>query len=165
MTTERKSHGKRTARSRRSVMTGIMSTALLPASVAAFSEPAQRKHPSVAGKALPRATDLAYEVLEVGPGKRFPSLTLAGCFMNSEARWNNSYRGADQTSRMRFRVIISPGPPGYYTNDSGSHSRRWKSLVGWPPYEGNLLGPVIIEGEPGKPPPLLCTDGYGDGVL
>jgi hypothetical protein len=24
---------------------------------------------------------------------------------------------------------------------------------------------VIIEGEPGKPPPLLCTDGYGDGVL
>jgi hypothetical protein len=37
--------------------------------------------------------------------------------------------------------------------------------VGWPPYDGNLLGPVIIEGEPGKPPPLLCTDGYGDGVL
>lgn len=101
----------------------------------------------------------------MGPGKRFASLTLAGCFMNSIARWNNSYRGADQTSRMRFRVIISPGPPGYYVNDSGSHSRRWKSMVGWPPYEGNLLGPAIIEGEPGKPPPLLCTDGCGDGVL
>jgi hypothetical protein len=85
--------------------------------------------------------------------------------MNSEARWNNGYAGAEKISQMRFRVIISPGPPGYYTNDSGSHSRRWPSLVGWPPYDGNLLGPVIIEGEPGKPPPLLCTDGSGDGVL
>ena len=66
---------------------------------------------------------------------------------------------------MGFRLIVSPGPPGYYVNDSGSHSRRWPSLVGWPPYEGNLQGPVIIEGEAGKPPPLLCTDGYGDGVL
>jgi hypothetical protein len=118
-----------------------------------------------AAKAYPRPRNDAYEVLEVGPGKRFPSLTLAGCFMNSEARWNSSYRGAEQTARMGFRVIISPGPPGYYVNDSGSHSRRWKSLVGWPPYEGNLLGPVIIEGEAGRPPPLLCTDGYGDGVL
>jgi hypothetical protein len=118
-----------------------------------------------AATAHPRPRDDRYEVLEVGPGKRFASLTQAGCFMNSEARWNSGYRGADQISRMGFRVIISPGPPGYYVNDSGSHSRRWTSLVGWPPYEGNLLGPVIIEGEAGKPAPLLCTDGYGDGVL
>jgi hypothetical protein len=38
-------------------------------------------------------------------------------------------------------------------------------MVGWPPYEGSLLGPVIIEGEPGKPAPVLDTDGSGDGVL
>jgi hypothetical protein len=66
---------------------------------------------------------------------------------------------------MGFRIIVSPGPPGYYTNDSGSHSRRWKETVGWPPYEGNLYGPVIVEGEPGKKPPELGTDGYGDDVI
>jgi hypothetical protein len=146
-----KSHEATAARSRRSVVAGVLSTAILPASVAALAQPRPKDH--------------AYEVLEVGPGKRFASLTLAGCFMNSIGRWNNTFRGADETSRIGFRVIISPGPPGYYVNDSGSHSRRWKSLVGWPPYDGNLLGPVIIEGEPGKPPPLLCTDGSGDGVL
>ncbi len=161
MTAEQKSDPISAARSRRSVMGGILSTAILPSQVAAFGKP----RPSGHGKAYPRARCDAYEVLEVGPGKRFPSLTLAGCFMNSEARWNNGYAGYAAISQMKFRVIISPGPPGYYTNDSGSHSRRWPSLVGWPPYEGNLLGPVIIEGEDGKPPPLLCTDGYGDGVL
>jgi len=107
----------------------------------------------------------SYEILEVGPGKRFPSLTLAGCFMNGTSRWNNGYAKPETIARMGFRLIVSPGPPGYYTNDSGSHSRRWPSLVGWPPYEGNLLGPVIVEGEPGKPAPLLDTDGSGDGVL
>ncbi len=112
-----------------------------------------------------RAADISYEVLEVGPGKQFESLTLAGCYMNSIARWNGGYAGPDRVARMGFRVIISPGPPGYYTNDSGSHSRRWPQMVGWPPYEGMLLGPVIIEGEPGKPAPVLDTDGSGDGVL
>jgi hypothetical protein len=68
-------------------------------------------------------------------------------------------------AKMGFRLIVSPGPPGYYTNDSGSHSRRWSSLIGWPPFEGNLLGPVIVEGEPGKEPPVLDTDGAADGVL
>jgi hypothetical protein len=106
-----------------------------------------------------------YEVLEVGPGKRFPSLTLAGCFMNSISRWNGGYTDPALIAQMAFRIIISPGPPGYYTNDSGSHSRKWSSLVGWPPYEGALLGPVIIEGEANKPAPVLDTDGYGDGVL
>lgn len=115
--------------------------------------------------AHPRPRDERYEVLEVGPGKRFPSLTLAGCFMNSAERWNGGHTSPERIARMRFRLIISPGPRGYYTNDSGSHSRRWKELVGWPPYEGNLLGPVIIEGEPGKAPPVLDTDGYGDDVL
>jgi hypothetical protein len=67
---------------------------------------------------------------------------------------------------MGFRVIVSPGPPGYYVNDSGSHSRRWKGqTIGWPPYEWNFLGPVTVEGEAGKPPPVLETDGFGDGVL
>ena len=111
------------------------------------------------------AGERSYEVLEVGPGKRFPSLTLAGCYMNSIPRWNNGYAEPDEIRRMAFRIIISPGPPGYYINDSGSHSRRWPNLIGWPPYEGNLLGPVIVEGEPGKEAPLLETDGSGDGVL
>jgi len=115
--------------------------------------------------AQPRPRDDRYEVLEVGPGKRFPSLTLAGCFMTSAERWNSGYASAERIARMGFRIIISPGPPGYYVNDSGSHSRRWKGLVGWPAYEGNLLGPVIVEGELGKPPPVLETDGYGDGAL
>jgi hypothetical protein len=112
-----------------------------------------------------RAAEISYEVLEVGPGKQFESLTVAGVYMNSIPRWNNGYAGADRIARMGFRVIISPGPPGYYTNDSGSHSRRWPQLVGWPPYDGFLLGPVIVEGESGKPAPVLDTDGYGDGVL
>lgn len=106
-----------------------------------------------------------YEVLEVGPGKKFASLTEAGSFMNSEARWNNGYAGADKIERMAFRVVISPGPAGYYVNDAGSRSRRWKETNGWPPYDGNLLGPVLIEGEPGKPAPVLETDGYADGVI
>jgi hypothetical protein len=144
---------------------GVLSTAILPTSAAALAQSPEHKESKGSEKARPRPKELTYEVLEVGPGKRFASLTLAGCFMNSAARWDNSYRGADEISRMGFRVIISPGPPGYYVNDSGSNSRRWKSPIGWPPYEGNLLGPVIIEGEPGKPPPLLETDGYGDGVL
>jgi hypothetical protein len=112
----------------------------------------------------PRGTP-TYEVLEVGPGKRFKSLTDAGCYMTSEPKWNNGYTKPDVIAKMGFRIIISPGPPGYYTNDSGSHSKRWPSLVGWPPYDGNLMGPVIIEGEPGKPSPVLDTDGAGDGVL
>jgi hypothetical protein len=114
----------------------------------------------------PQPLDLNdYEVLEVGPGKRFESLTLAGCYMNSIPRWNNGYTPPEKIAKMGFRLIVSPGPPGYYINDSGSHSRRWPSLVGWPPYEGNLLGPVIVEGEQGKPAPVFETDGYGDGVL
>jgi hypothetical protein len=112
-----------------------------------------------------RPIESSYEVIEVGPGKKFPSLTLAGCYMNGTSRWNNGYARPAAIAKMGFRVIISPGPAGYYTNDSGSHSRRWKEMVGWPPYEGNLLGPVVIEGEPGKPAPVLDTDGYGDGVL
>jgi hypothetical protein len=118
-----------------------------------------------ASNPAPSNSGIHYEVLEVGPGKKYRSLTEAGCFMNSIPRWNNGYTAPETIAKMGFHIIISPGPPGYYTNDSGSHSRRWPSLVGWPPYEGNLLGPVIIEGEPGKPAPVLDTDGSGDGVL
>jgi hypothetical protein len=106
-----------------------------------------------------------YEVLQVGPGQRFASLTEAGVYMNSAERWNAGYSGAKRTAETGFHVIIHPGPPGYYVNDSGSHSRRWPKMIGWPFYEGSLLGPVIIEGAPGKPPPVLETDGNGDGVL
>jgi hypothetical protein len=109
----------------------------------------------------PQAHD--YQVLEIGPGQRFTTLTDAGVFMNSEANWGGA--PPDRQARMGFHLIIHPGPPGYYVNDSGSHSRRWPDMRGWPPYEGNLIGPVIIEGAPGKPPPVLETDGYGDGVL
>jgi hypothetical protein len=112
-----------------------------------------------------RPVEASYEVLEVGPDKKYRTLTEAGCFMNSIPRWNNGYTDPATIARMGFRVVISPGPPGYYTNDSGSHSRRWPSLVGWPPYEGNLLGPVIVEGESGKSAPVLDTDGSADGVL
>jgi hypothetical protein len=96
------------------------------------------------------------EVLRVGPGQEYESLTLAGARL--QKKWTDG-------GPLPAHVIISPGPPGYYVNDSGSHSRRWPQLVGWPPYEGNLIGPVVIEGEPGKPPPDLVTDGSGDGVL
>jgi hypothetical protein len=157
--------------SRRAAIAGIGLAAGSPTIARALPEP-PRPNETTAAKgskgvppAHPRPRDERYEILEVGPGKRFSSLTLAGCFMNSAQRWNGGYASAERIARMRFRIIISPGPPGYYTNDSGSHSRRWKALVGWPPYEGNLLGPVIVEGEPGKAPPVLDTDGYGDGVL
>ncbi|CAN7394808.1 hypothetical protein LJR219_002435 [Phenylobacterium sp. LjRoot219] len=121
--------------------------------------------PASPAPAPPAPRNYNYEVLEVGPGKKFKSLTEAGAFMNSEARWNNGYAGADKISRMAFRVVISPGPAGYYVNDAGSRSRRWTDAKGWPPYDGNLLGPVLIEGEAGKPAPVLETDGYGDGVI
>ena len=133
---------------------GGIGESLFPPAKAAAAADAASAHP------LPN-----YEVLEVGPGKRFASLTLAGCYMNGTSRWNNGAAGPAAIAKMGFRLIISPGPAGYYSNDSGSHSRRWPSLVGWPPYEGNLLGPVVIEGEAGKPAPVLDTDGYGDGVL
>ena len=109
--------------------------------------------------------DHSYEVIEVGPGKRFASLTLAGVYMNGQGKWENTFADPEKIARTGFRVIISPGPPGYYVNDSGSHSRRWPQMVGWPPYEGGLFGPVIIEGEAGKPAPVLETDGSADGVL
>jgi hypothetical protein len=147
--------------SRRKALSGIgLAMAALKSGGLAFITPA------AAAKRIPaRPIDHAYEVLEVGPGKKFPSLTLAGCYMNGVSRWNNGYADSDAIAKMGFRVIISPGPKGYYVNDSGSHSRRWPELVGWPPYEGNLMGPVVIEGEPGKAAPVLETDGAGDGVL
>jgi hypothetical protein len=123
----------------------------------------QPKQPTDSSPA--KLSNKSFEVLEVGPSKKYRSLTEAGVFMNSIPRWNNGYTAPATIARMGFRVIISPGPPGYYTNDAGSHSRRWPSMVGWPPYEGNLLGPVIVEGEPGKIAPVLDTDGYADGVL
>jgi hypothetical protein len=146
-------------------------SALLAIGLAALSEPsvpgaaAAPEKSSGAAPAYPRPRDEDYEVLEVGPGKRFPSLTLAGGFMASAERWNGGYASPDSIARMCFRIIISPGPPGYYTNDCGSRSRRWKETVGWPPYDGNLLGPVIVEGEPGKAAPVLDTDGYADGAI
>lgn len=131
----------------------------------AAAAPASSPAPDPAPRAEPRPADHKFEVLEVGPGKRFASLTLAGAFMNSKERWSNGDIGPARLAKMGFHVVISPGPQGYYVNDSGSHSRRWKELVGWPPYEGNLYGPVVIEGEPGKPAPVLETDGNGDGVI
>jgi hypothetical protein len=152
--------------SRRKALSGAMSalTAAVIAPTAAGLAGATRAAGVAKAAPVPRG-QIRYEILEVGPGKRFTSLTAAGCFMNSEERWNNGYAGAERVAATGFHLIISPGPPGYYTNDSGSHSRRWRKEVGWPPYEGSLLGPVIIEGEPGKTAPVLDTDGYGDGVL
>lgn len=156
----------RRAFSRRKILSGLSASALVPLT-GKFGSPliAQAKADEAAANQAPTAPAAHYEVLEVGPGKRFPTLTEAGAFMNSIPRWNNGYTKPDVISRMGFHLIISPGPSGYYTNDSGSHSRRWPHMVGWPAYEGSLLGPVIIEGEPGKPAPVLDTDGYGDGVL
>lgn len=148
--------------SRRRIVAGLAGTAAAAASPGAdgATRPDPGRRPVHA-----RARDDGFEVLEVGPGKRFPSLTLAGCFMTSIERWNNGYAPVDKIARMGFRIVVSPGPPGYYVNDSGSHSRRWRDLVGWPPYEGTLIGPVIVEGDPSKPAPVFETDGYGDGVL
>ena len=155
-----KSVGSRTAISRRAIMSGA-STSL---AVLSLGMP---RGGAFAGQTMARSSpqNIKYEILEVGPGKRFPSLTLAGVFMNSTERWNNGYTPAEKIAQMGFRIVISPGPAGYYTNDSGSHSRRWPTMIGWPPYEGSLLGPVIVEGEPGKPAPVLDTDGAADGVL
>jgi hypothetical protein len=141
--------------SRRKALTGV------GLAVAAVGLRSIRK--SIVPPARAAVSGPSYEVLEVGPDKRFSSLTLAGAYMN--AGWNNGYMDPASIAQRGFHLIISPGPPGYYTNDSGSHSRRWGQEVGWPPYEGNLMGPTIIEGEPGKPAPVLDTDGYGDGVL
>jgi hypothetical protein len=115
-----------------------------------------------APRTYPTPIALDYQTIEVGPGQRYAALTDAGVFMN--AAWSGG-ASPERLARMGFRVIIHPGPAGYYTNDSGSHSRRWSDMRGWPAYEGNLIGPVIIEGAAGKPPPVLDTDGYGDGVL
>ncbi|MBA2588381.1 MAG: right-handed parallel beta-helix repeat-containing protein [Alphaproteobacteria bacterium] len=159
---------KVTLLSRRNVLSGGAFALVAAPSHAAAPGPTSGQYLSTSGKntaAPARASAISHEILEVGPGKKYRTLTEAGCFMNSIPRWNNGYTDPATIERMGFRIIISPGPPGYYTNDSGSHSRRWPSLVGWPPYEGMLLGPVIIEGEAGKPAPVLDTDGSGDGVL
>jgi hypothetical protein len=150
---------KRGIFSRRGILSGLSASAVVPV-MGKFGSPLVSQ-----AKAQEPKPDVHYEVLEVGPGKRFSSVTEAGVFMNSIPRWNNGYTKPDVIAKMGFHIIISPGPPGYYVNDSGSHSRRWGHLVGWPPYEGSLIGPVIIEGEPGKPAPVLETDGVGDGVL
>lgn len=149
--------------SRRAAIAGLAAAAGLTTG-GALAAPAGGQN-KAGGKVAPRPRSDAYEVLEVGPDKKFRSLTFAGVFMNSADRWNNSYAGPERIAQMRFRIIISPGPPGYYINDAGTHSRRWKEPLGWPAYEGALYGPVVIEGEPGKIPPVLGTDGYGDGVL
>jgi hypothetical protein len=117
---------------------------------------------------FPQPLDSRPERLLVGPGKQYPTLTLAGCRL--QKKWADAGSVTfDKTPEglkvPAAHVIISPAEPGYYVNDSGSHSRRWPTMVGWPPYEGNLFGPVVIEGEPGKPAPDLVTDGFGDGVL
>lgn len=135
---------------RRAALAGL-ATALTP--LAAVAQ---------AAKVAPQPINRDFTVIEVGPGKRFASLTAAGVFMTPS--WVNAGT-PERLSRIGYRVIIHPGPPGYYVNDAGSHSRRWPSMQGWPAYEGNLIGPTIIEGAPGKPPPVLETDGYGDGVL
>ena len=151
---------KRGIFSRRKILSGLSASAMVPV-IGKLGSPLVPQA-KAQGPAKP---DVHYEVLEVGPGKRFSSITEAGAFMNSIPRWNNGYAKPDVIAKMGFHIIVSPGPPGYYVNDSGSHSRRWGHLVGWPPYDGSLLGPVIIEGEPGKPAPVLETDGVGDGVL
>ena len=118
---------------RREILSGLALAAAGLASIKLLTKTAL-----AADEKLPpgKPIDPSYEVLEVGPGKRFDTLTAAGVFMNSDRRWNNGYAGPKNVARMGFRVIVSPGPPGYYINDSGSHSRRWKSqTLGWPPYE------------------------------
>jgi len=152
--------------SRRAALGGI-AAALSPLSALSCSA----QVPAAGEKAAPATPETAttyptpikrdYRVLEVGPGQSFKTLTDAGVVMNQA--WTSA--SPDRLARAGFRVVIHPGPEGYYTNDSGSHSRRWGELRGWPAYEGQLLGPTIIEGAPGKPPPVLDTDGYGDGVL
>ncbi|HEX4367679.1 MAG TPA: hypothetical protein VH023_12655 [Rhodopila sp.] len=118
---------------------------------------------AAAGRVPAEAASDRPEVLRVGPGQQYPTLTLAGCRL--QQKWTDPRSGRPLTDPKPAHVIIHPAEAGYYTNDSGSHSRRWPKLVGWPPYEGSLYGPIVIEGEPNKPPPVLDTDGYGDGVL
>lgn len=112
--------------------------------------------------ALAAPLQVKYEVLDVGPTKRFTSLTSAGAYMNSRQGWNN---GETDTARLGFRIIISPGPPHYYLNDTGSHSQRAAAREVQSGYEGKLFGPVIIEGEPGADIPVLEMDTTANGGL
>jgi hypothetical protein len=116
----------------------------------------------VAGSVPAQAADRRPELLLVGPGKPYPSITAAG--ERLIMKWNPF---ATPPSHDPIHMIISPGPPGYYDNDVDSYSRRWpnNNHGGWPPYHGGLLGPAVIEGEPGKPAPDLRCTGGGDGVL
>lgn len=133
----------------------------LAASLAACDTDSPEAAPRAGGGAQP--IDHRAELLRVGPDQEYASLTLAGCRL--QQKWSDPGTGRPIPDPAPAHLIISPGPPGYYVNDSGSHSRRWPAMVGWPPYEGLLNGPVVIEGEPGKAAPDLVTDGYGDGVL
>lgn len=117
----------------------------------------------MAAPALPaQPANHAPEMLLVGPGKPYKSITAAG--ERLVQKWDQS---APSPSHDPIHMIISPAEPGYYNNDFDSYSRKWpnNNHGGWPPYHGYLAGPAVIEGEPGKPAPALaCTNG-GDGVL
>ena len=127
-------------------------------SVASCASPAREQASTV--PAMPK--DHGPEVLLVGPDQKYKSITAAG--ERLAVKWDPNAKTPDHSP---IHMIISPGPPGYYDLDFDSYSRKWpkNNHGGWPPYHGQLMGPAVIEGEPGKPAPDLTCSGGGEGVL
>jgi hypothetical protein len=97
------------------------------------------------------------ELLLVGPGKQYASITAAG--ERLAVKWDPNDKVPNHDP---VHIVISPAEPGFYDGDGDTYSRRWpkNDHGGWPPYHGLLLGPAVIEGEPGKPAPeLTCSTG------
>jgi hypothetical protein len=138
--------------------------------------------PAVAAPVPARPKDGAPRRIMVGPGLPWsgnnstvvtsPSISLAGGFL--QQLWSDG-GGAPLPNPFPCHMQIAAAPDGYYDNDCSTRSPRWRDAKGvaeiaWPPWVGFLNGPIVIEGEHGKPAPLLrCRhdDGYlaGDGIL
>jgi len=148
---------------RRAMLAGAACAALAspPAADAASRTRIDRSKPAPA-MVPAQVADGRAEILLVGPGKPYESITAAGERLIK--KWDQF---AAVPNHDPIHMIISPGPPGYYDNDFDTYSRKWPNSNhgGWPPYHGILSGPAIIEGEPGKPAPDLRCVGGGDGVI
>lgn len=155
---------------RRSVLAGAAAYAagLLPTGSTQLglnSPPSPPAAPSPMPKVRPQAKGSAYEILTVGPGQQHPHFTTAmGVAWN---RWKNPNTGAALTGGLAAytgpvpHILIAPGPDGYYSGDSGNYSGNPSIGGAWPPWNGQVMGPMIISGMPGMEPPVIDCAPYG----